>query len=162
MLELCDGEERVGSKRFDVLEPPRSSAEAPYTSLRWCGSCRFAVLEPPRSSAEAPYTLCSLCGGVFPVGSKRFDVLQQPRTSKSACASCVGPFEVRGIMSKVDLAEMEHTYTLRFARELDHFLFAKEPSKGACYHQAPSRYTSNRAQRTSSNLQETHHHRTPC
>ena len=39
------------------------------------------MLEPPRSSAEAPYTQCSLCGGVFPVGSKRFAVLQQPRTS---------------------------------------------------------------------------------
>ena len=34
---------------------------------------------------------------------------------------------------------MEHTSTMRFARELDHFLFAKDPSKGACYHQAPSR-----------------------
>ena len=54
----CEGEDRVGSKRFDVLEPPRSSAEAPYTSLSWCGSCRFAVLEPPRSSAAAPYTHC--------------------------------------------------------------------------------------------------------
>ena len=38
------------------------------------------MLEPPRSSAEAPYTPCSLCGGVFPVGSMRFEVLQQPRT----------------------------------------------------------------------------------
>ena len=28
---------------------------------------------------------------------------------------------------------------MRFARELDHFLFAKDPSKAACYHQAPSR-----------------------
>ena len=27
----CDGVVRVGSKRFDVLEPPRSSAEAPST-----------------------------------------------------------------------------------------------------------------------------------
>ena len=36
-----------------MLEPPRSSAEAPYTSLRWCGSCRCDVLEPPRRSAEA-------------------------------------------------------------------------------------------------------------
>ena len=39
------------------------------------------MLEPPRSSAKAPYTLCYLCGGVFPVGSMRFDVLQQPRTN---------------------------------------------------------------------------------
>ena len=38
------------------------------------------MLEPPRSSAEAPYTPCFLCGGVFPVGSRRFAVLQQPRT----------------------------------------------------------------------------------
>ena len=30
--------------RFDVLEPPRSSVEAPYTSLSWGGSCRFDVL----------------------------------------------------------------------------------------------------------------------
>ena len=34
-----------------MLEPPRASAEAPYTALSWCGSCRFDVLEPPRSSA---------------------------------------------------------------------------------------------------------------
>ena len=63
-----------------MLEPPRTSAEAPYTSLGWCGSCRFAVLELPRLSAEAPYTPCYLCGGVFPVGSMRFDVLEPPRT----------------------------------------------------------------------------------
>lgn len=58
---------------------------------------------------------------------------------KSACASLNHPLEVRGIMSSVELAEIEQTYTMRFARELDQFLFAKEPSKGACYHQAPSR-----------------------
>ena len=30
---------------------------------------KFAVLEPPRSSAEAPYTPCYLCDGVVRVGS---------------------------------------------------------------------------------------------
>ena len=42
-------------------------------------------------------------------------------------------------MSSLELAKAEHTYTMMFARELDHFLFAKDPSKGACYHRAPSR-----------------------
>ena len=47
------------------------------------------MLEPPRRSAEAPYTPCSLCGGVFPVGSMRFAVLQQPRMSAEApCTPC--------------------------------------------------------------------------
>ena len=49
-----------------------------------------------------------------------------------------GGFAVRGIMSKSSLIEHELTYTMRFARELDIFLFAKNPSFGACYHQAPS------------------------
>ena len=39
------------------------------------------MLEPPRTSAEAPYTPCYLCDGVVPVGSMRFEVLQQPRPS---------------------------------------------------------------------------------
>ena len=84
------------------------------------------MLEPPRNSAKAPYTQLS-------------ELNRAHEAIKSACASFVGPFAVRGIMSNVELAEMEHTYTMRFARELDQFLFAKEPSKGACYHQAPSR-----------------------
>lgn len=46
-------------------------------------------------------------------------------------------------MSNTELAGNEHTYTMRFAREHDHFLFAKDPSRGACYHQAPSRCKSN-------------------
>ena len=41
-----------------MLEPPRSSAEAPYTSLGGCGSCTFAVLEPPRSSVVRVGLLC--------------------------------------------------------------------------------------------------------
>ena len=39
------------------LNHPELVAEATYTSLGWCGSCRFDVLEPPRLSAEAPYTI---------------------------------------------------------------------------------------------------------
>ena len=30
------------------------------------------MLEPPRTSASAPYTPCSLCDGVVRVGSRRF------------------------------------------------------------------------------------------
>lgn len=66
------------------------------------------------------------------------DLDRAHKAIKSACSSFTGAIEVRGIMSDVELAEMELTYTMRFARELDHFLFGKDPSKGACYHQAPS------------------------
>ena len=41
------------------------------------------MLEPPRPSAEAPYTPCYLCDGVVRVGSMRFDVREPPRSSAS-------------------------------------------------------------------------------
>ena len=37
------------------------------------------MLEPPRPSAEAPYTPCYLCDGVVRVGSMRFAVREPPR-----------------------------------------------------------------------------------
>ena len=67
------------------------------------------------------------------------------RAHEAIAAACAipEPFEVRGIMSDKNLTEHELTYTMRFARELDMFLFSKNPSLGACYHQAVTRCREN-------------------
>ena len=67
------------------------------------------MLEPPRPSAEAPYTPCYLCDGVVRVGSMRFDVLEPPRSTAIIYTRVTGEMKVRGGSSTSNLIEPTRT-----------------------------------------------------
>ena len=81
LLALRAAVVREGLRRFDVLEPPRTSAEAPCTPCFPCNKVekvRYFRTTPPSCDKTTP---CFLCAAVVREGSSRFYVLELPRTT---------------------------------------------------------------------------------
>ena len=81
-LARCVGCLCTSSGWFKHSEPQRTYTNHTITERARCVGC-FCTSSGGSSTSNLhePHHHHHLCGGVFPVGSKRFDVLQQPRTS---------------------------------------------------------------------------------
>ena len=78
---VCEDVVREGSMRFDLLEPPRTSAYCTLHTLyplKRCSWRRFGTIEPPRTHVKEVYIPCYLCEDEVREGSMRFDVLDLP------------------------------------------------------------------------------------
>ena len=86
---LCDYVVTEGSMRFDVLEPPRTSASCTLHTLYPLKRCSWRRFDA-RTHVKELYTPCYLCHDVVREGSRRFAALEPPRTTP--CTPCFSSF----------------------------------------------------------------------